>query len=182
MDTLRELRSYVLKEPERGARVLALADKYLQMYDKLGDDFRLPRDDIKVKPVIEYFAGDPAGYAAWLRRLRDDLPARSVAADEINTLYRRVEVRALQRERRSRENRGLAKALAAGLVAGDYESKQRYLRKLVLEWSLRRHATLKEHRRRVSGKHLSLDEQAEILQKFWQEIDDEIARGELPAP
>lgn len=182
MESLRELREYIVDHPDKGAEMLDISDRYLQMYDQMGDSFVLPKVHAFAKPVIECFPGDPKGFSLWLKQVRDTLPKGGLARSTINAIFRRVGTRALQRERRAREDAAVIVAVKLGLIPDDYATKQRYLRRLALEWGKRRMQRLEDVRRVSKAAHTSLDVQEEVLAEFWQEIEDEIGRGELPPP
>lgn len=57
---LKEFRDTLLRidHPER---ILSLADTYITLLEKTGEDFLLPKEHVIVRPALEYFAGDLAG-------------------------------------------------------------------------------------------------------------------------
>lgn len=182
MDSLKELREYVLTNTTEGANMLELADHYLQSYDKLDGNFVLPKVHEYAKPVVEAFARDPKGFAKWLQKVRDLVPKEDASRNRINFLYRKVVTRALQRERRAREDAAVAKAVKLKLIPDDYQAKLRYTRRLIIEWGRRRLATLAVERKGMNTKHIPIDMQEAILYDFWQAIENEIENGELPSP
>ena len=181
MKDLRELYEYVLRDPEKGAKMLYMADKYLMMHDELGEELILPKEHMFAKPILEAFYKSPKGFSEWLFKLRNDLP-KCAGRILVNALYRKVMTRALQRERRVREDAAVKKAVAMGLIPDDYQTKQAYIRLVVLEWGKRRTKILDMERKFSKGPRIALDEQETILADFWQEIENEIERGVLPNP
>jgi hypothetical protein len=181
MHTLHELYEFTLSNPEKGAKMLYLADKYLLMYDDLGEELKLPKEHDFIKPILEKFAKNPKGFSEWLFKLRNDLP-KCAGRVLINALYRKVMTRALQRERRTREDAAIRMALKIGLINDDYATKQAYIRKIVLEWGKRRTEILDSERKFGKGPRIPLDEQEIILADFWKSIEAEIEKGELPKP
>lgn len=181
METIRELKEYVLDNPDDGVRALGIADNYLQLYDKIGNQLILPKEHSFAKPVVECFAGDPASYARWLKKVRDEMHKCGARMD-LNSLFRKVEVRGIQRERRAREDAAVMTAVRNNLIINTPTERQRYHRRLVLEWGKRRYAVLDEARRSTKGGRLTLDEQSEVLARFWAAVDEEIAAGDLPPP
>jgi hypothetical protein len=181
MKTLLKLREQILDHPDEGVVSLDMADKYLQMYEQVAERLVLPEEHSYAQPVIDEFKGDPKGFSLWLQELRNDMP-KSSSRTLVNTLYRKVATRALQRERRHREELALTKAITLGIISGEYQERLHYTRTLILDWGKRRTQVLDEARRQVKNPHLSLEEQEEILTAFWLEIENEIAQGDLPKP
>jgi hypothetical protein len=181
MHTLHELYEFTLSNPEKGAKMLYLADKYLLMYDDLGEELTLPKEHEFIKPILEKFAKNPKSFSEWLFKLRNDLP-KCAGRILINALYRKVMTRALQRERRVREDAAVRMAIKIGLIIDDYAIKQAYVRKIVIEWGKRRTQLFDSERKFGKGQRIALHEQEAILADFWKTIEDEIEKGELPTP
>lgn len=177
MDTLAELREWFLKNPDERVEVFMLADKYLQAWDLMGAKaFRLPREAVKCKPIIECFAGDPRGYADWLRTMRNTyLPRRgNDAANALAKLIKVVDLRGIARDTRNRENLALTLALKTGIIQDTPEAKRRYIKRIQKVWGAER------VRRIPTG--FSQEERSELVKEFWAEIDAQLERGEVPEP
>ena len=178
---LREFRATVLRldKPEE---VLRLADKYLAQMEEMGDSFVLPREHVLVKPVLEYYAGDQSGWLKFLDSIRQRLPKnRRKFHEGVQELFRTVEVRVVQAERRARIDAAVTMAVRKKLIPADYDSKMQYGRKCTQTWQLRRTDTLAKAAK-AQGRKLTVEERELILSEFWREIDAEIVRGELPKP
>lgn len=171
-----------LVEFENPATILRLADNYLQQVAELGDSFVLPKQYTVIHPILEYYAGDLAGWVDYVKRIRDAFGPRSQARTDLHALYRTLSIRHVQQIRRERLNAAIAKAIALHLIPDDPEAKRRYEKRCVVEWGMRRDALLNEHRGRTHTGRLSTDEREEILARFWQVIDTEVNNGEVPEP
>ena len=84
--------------------------------------------------------------------------------------------------RRERVNSAVDKALRLGLLEDAPEVKHRYARRCDAQWKLRRLGMLDTLRRRTTGGRVNETERAEALEAFWNEVDNEIARGDMPQP
>lgn len=179
---LRELRDTLLRidHPEK---LLLLADKYLTQVEELGDDFILPKDHVIIKPILEYYSGDLPGWLKFVKGVRDRLPMAGRKFHEgVNDLYRTLEVRLTQQERRERLDRAVATAVAKKLISNDTTEKIRYARRCTQSWKMRRENLLKVTASQTGNNRLSVAERETLLHEFWQQIDEEIYNGELPKP
>lgn len=178
---LKEFRATVLRL-DRPEEVLRLADKYLAQMQDLGDSFVLPREHILVKPVLEYYAGDLEGWVKFLDSIRQRLPkeGRKFHAG-VQELFRTVEVRYVQTQRRARLDAAVQKAVKLRLVPDTYDDKIRYARRCTQEWTKRRMDLLKNSAK-GKGSRITVEERETLLDDFWLEIDAEIDRGEVPKP
>ena len=179
MSTLRETRDALL-EMESPAKVLRLADKYLQAMQEMGSDFVLPLQHVFIKPILEFYAGDLVGWRKFVRGVRDLLPRRSAAQLDVQDFYRTIDLRMVQQERRERLNAAVDTAVRLKKIPADYQSKVRYAKRCTQHWLKRKVAVMAEARSRISSGRVSREECDSILTNFWAEIDDEISRGELP--
>lgn len=161
-------------------RWLRLADNYIQMYNKAPRYFILPRAHARVKPLIEVYADDLAGFVRYILGVRDSFPADSRSHGELHKLYRTVSTRALQQERRYRLNLAVERAVQLRGTPATTETKQLWARKMEQEWGRRRMQRMASVRAMTTRKRLSVDERTQVLEDFWAEIDAEIARGALP--
>lgn len=177
---LKEFRSTLLRL-DRPEDVLRLADKYLTQQQEMGDNFVLPREHVMVKPVLDYYAGDLAGWVKFVKGVRDRLPVdgRTYHAG-VHDLYRLLNIRLVQQQRRERLDAAVAVAVKKKFVRDSYEDKQRYARRCTQTWKLRRDNMLKAH---VPDRgRISVAEREELLEDFWKQIEAEIANGEVPKP
>ena len=160
------------------AKWLRLADTYIQQYNAMPRLFILPREHAQLKPLIETYARDEAGLRALALGFRDDLPdgEQKIAC---NALYRRFNLRYVQRVRRERLNRGI-EAAEKKFGTLDYDARLKYSKKLEQAWGKRRLAWLADVRRKIGRKNVPLQEMNDALEVFWNGVDDEIKRGEVP--
>lgn len=178
---LAELREHLLNAKDPG-KLLLMADNYLQSMQKMGNSFVLPHEHTILAPILEYYAGDLRGWVKYVKGIRDRLVRGTEAWDSVYVLYRTLEIRAVQRERRERLSAAVDKAVALGLIEDDVEIKRRYANRCTNEWARMRTARLDSLRAGTSRKRISEDERNEILKEFWDEIDQLIAAGEVPTP
>jgi len=153
---------------------LNLADKYIQAFNEDRANFVLPRAYIVLKPIIEAYANNLEGFCMYLKGIRDSVPKSDPLFSELQILYRRVNGRYTQQVRRERAQRVTAKAETI-FGPASYHTKYKWVADLEHEWAKRRI----EFMQNVSkGKRLSMDERAEHLAEFWNDIDTEINNGE----
>lgn len=179
---LREFRDTLLRldHPEQ---VLELADKYLSMFEEMGSNFVLPREHILVKPALDYYVGDLAGWVKFVKGVRDRLPMDGRQYHSgVQEFFRKLEVRLTQQERRERLDAALTKAISKRIIPDDYDSKVRYARRCTQSWKLRRDNMLKSASASTKTGRLSVAERETLLAEFWSNVDAEIANGELPKP
>lgn len=179
---LKQFRDVVtrLDHPEQ---LLSLADKYLRDMETKGDQFILPREHAAVKPVLEYYAGDLEGWVRFVDSIRLRLPKDGRRYHVgVSKLYRVLETRLIQQQRRERLTRAINMAVAKGLIKNEYEDKQRYARRCVVTWQNRKELLLKNLALTAPGTRLHTDDRATALDEFWATVDAEIDNGELPKP
>lgn len=178
MTTISELSDYLLYEvPDKAAELLALADMYIRAFNEAPEQFILPHDHAILLPLIERYHSNMAAFVLYVLGVRDSLPPKSLWHEAVHDLYRRLSGRYVQRVRRERMNRAMAKAVE---LYGDapYDVKARWLRRLEKLWAQRRLAFLADWRRGRAHRTLSRTDQADALTEFWDMIEQEIANGE----
>ena len=160
------------------AQWLRLADTYIQQYNAMPRLFILPREHAQLKPVVEAFARDDRGLTDYVLGFRNDLPdgEQKIA---VNALYRKINVRYVQRVRRERLTRALDMA-EKKFGTLDYEARLKYSKKLEQAWGRRRLDWLADVRRKMGRRNIPLEEMNDALSVFWAGVDDEIERGEVP--
>jgi hypothetical protein len=174
--TLRES----LIDDQSVAEKLKLADQYLLTMTKLGTKFVLPREHIELLPVLEYYGGgDVAGWCKYVRSIRDSLPQGNRMAD-VQEVFRTIEIRRVQGDRRIRLNLAVNKAVELGVIEDTAEAKRQYANKCTQEWSKRRADMLSNIRRTMSNKRVNEDERADVLEEFWKAIEAGIKEGDIP--
>ena len=180
--SLKEFRGTLLRldHPES---VLTIADKYLSQMEEMGAHFVLPKEHQVVKPALEFYAGDLAGWVRFVKSVRDRLPKAGRGFHvEVNELYRKLSTRLKQQERRERLTRAVDTALRKQLIDDDYETKMRYARRCTKSWELRKENLLANGAKTAKGGRLSVEDRRVMLDEFWRNVDAEIQNGELPKP
>lgn len=178
---LREATAWMLKEPSP-AKWLRLADTYIQAYNRVPNQFVLPRDHLVLKPVIDAFALDTAAFAAYIRAVRDG--SHGEQFDELHDLYRTVSVRALQTQRRNRFRKAallavpaVEKALGRPLHYDDEVVVAKFIEQ---KWAAMRMEAMATARAERKNNRLSTEDRALVLEKFWRELDEALERGTVP--
>ena len=182
MTALAELREKLIHKMGDAAKVASLADHYLMEMEKRGSDFRLPREHAVVKPILEEFAGDFDGFAAWLHGIHRDMPFRSAVRQEFYIAIRRVDVRLNQDRNRELTRLATKVAVDKKWLPDVFSLKQAYAAKLRKYWELRRTTFLASHRAASPTKRLTADERTELSAEFWETIRKEIENGESIKP
>lgn len=167
---------------ERPDKLLRLADKYLQQLAEMGDSFILPKEHAFVRTPLEFFAGDLAGWLRFVKQVRDSVVPKSQAYEGLQALYRVLDIRYTQQQRRERLSAAVDEAVARGLIADIPDAKHQYARRCTQEWKLQRDALLDDARRKTKSGRVSVAEREMLLASFWAEIDEGITKGELPNP
>lgn len=177
MTMLREKTEELLDDP-RAADKLRLVDDYILQQRRVGERFVLPQEHRDLRPVLEAYAEDFPKFVAYVRRMRDAMPMRSETYIEMHELYRTLEVRLVQQERRARAARAL-EWFDRNYPEATMDQRIRWVRKLEQQWGRRRMGAMMAVRRTTAYGRLSSAEREIVLRRFWERIDDEIRRGEL---
>lgn len=178
---LRQTTEWLLRAPDIG-KWLRLADSYIQSYNRIPNQFVLPREHAILKPVIDAFALDTQAFATFIRALRDGCDG--VAYDELHEIYRTVSVRALQAQRRTRIRR--ATLLLAPKVEDALGHPLRYDDEVVLSkfieqrWGVMRMSAMAQARNERTKKRLPTEERSVLLEQFWRNLDKSLDAGEVP--
>jgi hypothetical protein len=147
----------------------------------MGDAFALPARYADMKPFIDVFVGDAKLWRDFVVSVRNALIYKAPARLEVQELFRTIDIRITQRERRERLARAVAAALDKHLIVDDYKVKTEYANLLTRDWLRRKETLLRSHRE--GGKQrLTVDYRRTLLDEFWAKIDAEIEKGELPKP
>lgn len=173
---LEDFRQRLLDDPNI-AEKLKLADKYLLGMSKMGDRFILPREHVEVLPVLEYYGNDNEGWCRYVRSIRDMLP-KGARLNDVQEVFRTIEIRRVQNSRRERLDAAIKKAIELRKIKDDPAEKRAYADHCTKEWIRQRTAMLLEIR--GSNGRVNEDERAVALEKFWSAIDQGITEGEIP--
>jgi len=176
---LQDTTKALLRNPDKVNEWLIIADKQMMSYAKDKELFALPKQHELIKPLVEVFAHDLGGFAEYLLELRDNFDRRSRQFVDIQSIYRRVNGRYVQQQRRQRMARAVAKAEELyGEIA--YTKRVQWMADVEHEWARRRLAFLEQQRVRIKQQRLDTELRSEMLLEFWDIIDTEIHKGELP--
>jgi len=176
---LRECTSTLLRNPDKLGEWLSIADKHMQTYAEDRKTFLLPRAHIFLQPLIETYALKIEGFTHYLAGLRDSFDRNSAAYKDAQKVYRRINGRYIQQQRRERMDRAVAKAEE---LFGEIPFMQRlqWIANLEHQWAKRRLGFLEANRKRYEKDRLPSEDRVELLAEFWEQIDYEIYEGNVP--
>ena len=178
-DYLAASRERLLKAPDKISERLNVVDKHMQSYDQQHQIMLLPAGYEFLQPLATAFVRDLGGFGTFILGLRDSFDRRSRHFVDIQKLYRRVNGRHVQQQRRERMARAMGKAEALyGDVA--YPTRIQWMTNVEHKWARRRLEFLTGVRDRSGEQHLSTEDRTEALLEFWDKIDTEIYEGDLP--
>jgi len=166
-------------DSEAPAEWIKLANMYIVSFNKMPDSFVLPAKHAILAPVINAFYDSDEGFAEYIRALRDQFP-RGPQRDALHILYRTVNGRVVQQVRRARLARALLAVEAAIGRKLEADERDRVAAKLEQHWGKRRTDYLNAVRSTTDKGRINTDERSSMLAEFWEQVDGEIARRELP--
>lgn len=176
---LRHTTDILLGSPDNTATWLRTADRYIQSYLEDPKSFVLPKDYAFLRPLVENYAYDLEGFVRYIVGVRDCFDSKSAVFAHLQQLYRTVMGRHVQKVRRERAARAVAKAEEL-YGDTDYHTRLHWVSKLEHSWAQRRLEFLTKHRERSENNRISSEERAELLAEFWDAIETEIYNGEVP--
>lgn len=159
---------------------LELADSYIELFNKNPKVFRLPKDHVKLKPLIENFAYDMDGFVDFVLSVRNEASKQQYKG--IHEFYRRVVVRRTQQQRRRRLTQGVRQIEEDLGMRFSADQVSRVSVWLEQYWGKERMDRLDEARSHTSGGRISTDVRTEICDAFWAEVDKGLNEGIVPIP
>ncbi len=159
---------------------IMLADMYIEMYNRTPSNFRVPQEHKKLDPVIKQFHDKPSEFVKFVRDIRDAATKEQYSG--VHELFRRVQSRYVQQERRRRLSEGIAlieKSINKRFSFGQKQSVAVWLEQY---WGKERTAVLEDARRTCGNVRLSTDERADICEVFWAGIDADLKNDIVPTP
>ena len=180
MSTIKDATKALLAKSDVAGWVL-LADKYMHVYVANPKSFVLPSEHEILKPLVVYYARNQKKFPKYILQLRDYYDRKTDARHgELNKLYRRVFGRILQRERRERLDTALGQAEAQYGPCPNFQTRMAWCARREHEWAQERLDVLDSYRAKMSNGKLQRDEFNEVVERFWADIDERIARGDVP--
>ena len=169
----------LLRNPDKVKEWLTIADKHMTSYEDNPEVFLLPKAHEFLKPLIETYSNNLEGFTQYLLELRDNFDRKSRQFVDVQAIYRRLNGRYVQQSRRERMARAIIKAEA---LFGEipYTKRMQWMAEQEHVWAQRRLAFLEQQRKRLKQERLSTELRTEMLLEFWDIIDTEIYKGELP--
>lgn len=178
-ESLPECTTALLRNPDKLRDWLSIADHHMQTYAENRATFLLPRAHEFLKPLIETYAENLEGFTEYLLGIRDCFHRQSAAFKDVQAVYRRINGRYIQQQRRVRMERAIAKAEEMnGSIP--YVQRVQWIANLEHQWAVRRLDFLEAHRHRYANDRLPSEDRVELLEQFWEQIDTEIYEGKIP--
>jgi len=181
MSDLKSVRATLVSiaHPER---VLRYADDLMELLRKQGDAFELTAKDAWMKPLLEFYTQDLEGWMNFIKGVRDRLDPQSEEFAAVRDFHKVVNVRFIQRRTRSIIDVATDVAIQKGMLPPDFLSKQRYAKRCVQAWKMRKDNMLNIERKASKNGRISLDVRERMLKEFWDMVADEVNNGEVPKP
>lgn len=161
------------------AEQIKIADMLMAQKAAMGRAFEVPASHKALGPLIDTYWNKLDKFVDYVHQLRDDAPPRSDEYVALHELYRVLNVRLVQQQRRERFARAV-KWLESKHPKTPAEDKAKWLRKLEQAWGRERLASMEHARRKTKQGRLSSEEREHVLREFWSEIDERITAGDLP--
>ena len=158
---------------------LSLANKYMLSIEKMGSEFRLPREHVRVQTLLEDYSYDLPGWMKFVKTARDNMGRGSPGWADMQELFRTIETRCVQRIRWARLDAAISVALKKGLIPDTPEAKIAYAKRCTQVWMARKKNLENVHRADSSNGRITQALREELLAEFWKQIDDEIKNGEV---
>jgi len=177
---LEECTNTLLRNPDKVHEWLNIVDKYMQTYAKDKSLVLLPKAHEFLMPLIQAYATHLEGFIDYILELRDHYDRGSHQFEKTQSLYRRINGRYVQQQRRERIGRAVARAEE---LHGEipFTDRIKWMADLEHIWAQRRLAFLEEQRLRLKLARLSTELRTEYLLEFWDIIDTEIYEGRIPS-
>lgn len=181
MDTLTELKQWILDDPDARVGCLEDADFYLVAYDEQRERFLLPAQFVHIKPVIEAFAGDSLAFAKWVREFARKYFFRgSEPSKQLSAIAASAQSRGIMRRRRLIIADAVAQAVRLRFIPDTTKDRQRY-GMAFNTWLRKRYtAHMKQQRGAHPGGRMTSEEREVETAAFWEDINQKILSGELP--
>jgi hypothetical protein len=180
MNTLKELREWVLADPESRVVCFQIADKYLVEYDRKPEFMVIPKEHAFSKPVVEAFANDSIAYSRWLRKLNQNhLERGSEASKALSETASKVQSRGLNQRRRAIESDALFSAVKSQVVKDNVADKARYTKRLRDFIKKDYAAHLNGLRGKTKNGRITNEEREMVALEYWESIAQRAAAGEF---
>jgi hypothetical protein len=181
MDTLTELKQWILDDPDARVGCLDDADFYLVAYDEQRDRFLLPAQFIHIKPVIEAFAGDSLAFAKWVREFARKYFFRgSEPSKRLSAIASSAQSRGIMRRRRLIIADAVATAVRSRFIQDTTKERQRYAMAFNT-WLRKQYASyMKQHRATYPGGRMTSEDRESETAAFWEDVNQRILSGDLP--
>jgi hypothetical protein len=164
------------------ARTLGLIDGYMELRRKRPRDFVIPERDQFLLPVMDYINGDLTIFRMFVLAVRNDLAdvcgEASFQYQSVQDFSRKLQTRYAAQKRRSRLQQAVDWAKLQ-MPERDYEARQQWAHRLEKRWVHERLDRLRDAKR-LKGAPLTMEQKDEVLDAFWDDLDNKLAVGELP--
>ncbi|MGB4467536.1 MAG: hypothetical protein WBI41_05735 [Azovibrio sp.] len=167
-------------------RVLAHADRLMGLLREHPDEFELPAAQGWLKPLLVFYTNDLAGWVKFVKHVMDRLAPehkRGPFSEEylgVRGFYNTVSVRYYVQRTRSIANAAVELAIRKGLIQDTKAARDRYAKRCTQVWAARKKLLLDNVRKESPTGRVSLDHREQILNDFWEQLDQEVNNGEIP--
>lgn len=168
-------------------RILRYVDAEMQLRAEHFDVWELKAKDHWLLPLFIAYAEDLDSWVKFAKLVRDRLaPDRGEPASSdylgMRDFHKKVNVRRIQRRTRALQDTATSIAVKTGVLPDTWTDKQRYMKRCVQFWKRRKDAMQESVRQASPNKRISVDHREELLDAFWQQMEDEITNGVIPPP
>ena len=157
-----------------------LADMYIEMYNRAPTNFKVPQEHKKLQAIVEHFHDKPTEFVKFVRKIRDE--AAPSQYDSVHEIFRRVQSRRVQQDRRRRLKEGVSLIEKELNVGFNFKQKEAVAMWLEQYWGRERILMLDEARRNRGRSRLNTEERSEICELFWAKVDNDLKHSIIPTP
>ena len=180
--TVDEATQVILSQPKLIITRIDLLDRYIKSSNPDGPNFLLPPEHDVLQPIGEKFGEDLQGFIQYILHLRNSFAKSSKKWEQIQAIYRKINTRYIQQQRRERTKRAIQVNKKTFDEKPEYSVRLQWIANIEKIWAKKRLAHLERERNAGNRAHLQSDEYNEVLAEFWEQISKEIDRGDYVLP
>lgn len=179
---IEEATQVILSQPKLIITRIDLLDRYIKSSNPDGPNFLLPPEHDVLQPIGEKFSKDLQGFIQYILHLRDSFAKNSGEWEQIQAIYRKINTRYIQQQRRERTKRAIKVNKKTFKEKPEYSVRLQWIANIEKIWAKKRLIHLERERSARHRVHLNSDEYNEVLADFWEQVSDEIDRGDYVLP
>ena len=177
-----EATEVILRQPEHIITRIDLLDRYIKSSDPNGPNFLLPPEHEVLQPIGEKIGTNLNEFIQYILHLRDRFSKNSAEWRKIQAIYRKINTRYIQQQRRERTKKAIQANRKVFTEKPEYSVKLQWIANIEKIWAEKRLLYLEVRRKSGHRAHLKYDELNEVLAEFWEQISEEIDRGDYVLP